>query len=147
VVTFVPEGQASTPPCRNTKETIVPHDNRIEELRTAERQLQAAQRASDVAELDRLIDDRLIFTGPGGKLYSKADDLRMHGTGEQKITRVDEDELSVLVVGDTGVTCFLGTLEGTLSGTRFTARIRYTRTWIHDGRGWRLLAAHVSDAG
>jgi ketosteroid isomerase-like protein len=125
----------------------VSDDDRIEQLRTAERRLQAAQLASDVAELDRLIDDRLIFTGPGGKLYSKADDLRMHSTGEQKITRVDEDELSVLVVGDTGITCFLGTLEGTLSGTQFTAWIRYTRTWIRDADGWRLLAVHVSDAG
>jgi predicted ABC-type sugar transport system permease subunit len=125
----------------------VPRDDRIEELRTAERQLQAAQLASDVAELDRLIDDRLVFTGPGGKLYSKADDLRVHSTGEQKITRVDEDELTALVVGDTGITWFLGTLEGTLSGTRFTARVRYTRTWIHDAHGWRLLAAHVSEAG
>jgi hypothetical protein len=123
--------------------------DRIVQLSMAERQLQAAQLASDVAELDRLIDDRLVFTGPGGKLYTKADDLRMHRTGEQKLTRVQEEELSLLVVGDTGITCFLGTLEGTLSGTRFTARVRYTRTWIRDfpGYGWRLLAAHVTDAG
>ena len=126
---------------------MVSDADRVEELRTAERRLQAAQLASDVAELDRLIDDRLVFTGPGGKLYSKADDLRMHGTGEQKMTRVEEEQLSVLVVGDTGITCFLGTLEGTLSGTQFTARIRYTRTWIREGGGWRLLAVHVSDAG
>jgi ketosteroid isomerase-like protein len=71
----------------------------------------------------------------------------MHRTGEQKITRVEEEQLSVLVVGDTGITCFLGTLEGTLSGTQFTARIRYTRSWIRGSGGWRLLAAHVSDAG
>jgi uncharacterized protein DUF4440 len=135
------------PSCRNTEEATVPDADLVAELRTAERQLQAAQLASDVAELDRLIDDRLLFTGPGGKLYSKADDLRMHGTGEQKITRVEEEDLSVLVVADTGITCFLGTLAGTLSGTQFTARIRYTRTWIHDTHGWHLLAVHVSDAG
>jgi ketosteroid isomerase-like protein len=126
---------------------MVSDADRVEELRTAERRLQAAQLASDVAELDRLIDDRLVFTGPGGKLYSKADDLRMHGTGEQKMTRVEEEELSVLVVGDTGITCFLGTLAGTLAGMQFTARIRYTRTWIREARDWRLLAVHVSDAG
>jgi ketosteroid isomerase-like protein len=129
-----------------SEEIIVPADDRIEELRTAERQLQAAQLASDVAELDRLIDDRLLFTGPGGRLYSKADDLHLHRSGEQKISRVDQEDLSVLVVGDTGVTCFLGTLAGVLSGTEFTARIRYTRTWIRDAHGWRLLAVHVSDA-
>jgi hypothetical protein len=126
----------------------MPHDNRATELRAAERALQAAQLASDVSELDRLIDDRLVFTGADGQLYSKADDLRLHGTGEQKMSRVDEEDLTVLVLGNTGVTCFLGTLSGMLSGTAFTARVRYTRTWIHDDtRGWRLIAGHVSGAG
>lgn len=120
-------------------------DARIEALRRAEHRLQAAQLASDVTELDRLIDERLVFTGPDGRLYGKEDDLRVHRTGEQRLSRVDQEELSVLVDGNTGVTWFLGTLAGTLGGTPFTARVRYTRTWIHaDGLGWRLLAAHVS---
>ncbi|WP_416210171.1 nuclear transport factor 2 family protein [Frankia sp. Cr1] len=38
-----------------------------EALRDAERCLQRAQLASDVAALDRLIDDRLVFTGPDGR--------------------------------------------------------------------------------
>src|SRR5690242_3770158 len=37
--------------------------DRTEELRTAERRLQAAQRTGDVEELDRLLDDRLFYTG------------------------------------------------------------------------------------
>jgi hypothetical protein len=123
----------------------MPHDNRASELHTAERALQAAQLASDVAELDRLIDDRLVFTGPDGRLYSKADDLRLHGSGEQKMSGVNEEDLTVLVAGNTGVTCFLGTVSGVLSGAEFTARVRYTRTWIHDdSHGWRLIAGHVS---
>ncbi|WP_243715139.1 nuclear transport factor 2 family protein [Micromonospora sp. KC207] len=53
----------------------------------------------------------------------------------------------MLVVGGTGVTWFLGTLEGTLAGKPFLARVRYTRTWILDEEeGWRLIAAHVSPA-
>ena len=126
----------------------MPHDNRVSELHTAERALQAAQLASDVAELDRLIDDRLVFTGPDGRLYSKADDLRLHGSGEQRMSGVDEEDLTVLVAGNTGVTCFLGTVSGVLSGTEFTARVRYTRTWIYDeSYGWRLIAGHVSGVG
>jgi hypothetical protein len=126
----------------------MPHDNRAAELRGAERALQAAQLASDVTELDRLIDDRLVFTGPDGQLYTKADDLRLHGTGEQKMSRVAEEDLTVLVAGNTGVTCFLGTVAGALAGNEFTARVRYTRTWIHDDtHGWRLIAGHVSAVG
>jgi ketosteroid isomerase-like protein len=58
---------------------------------------------------------------------------------------VDQEELTVFVDGRTGITWFLGTLEGTFKGAPFTARVRYTRTWIHtDERGWRLVAAHVT---
>nr|WP_322755726.1 glyoxalase superfamily protein [Frankia sp. Cas3] len=115
-----------------------------EALRDAERCLQRAQLASDVAALDRLIDDRLVFTGPDGRHYTKQDDLHVHGSGGQAMTRVDEEDLAVLVVGDTGVTWFLGTLEGIMDGEPFVARVRYTRTWVHDSNGWRLIAAHVS---
>ncbi|WP_433288610.1 nuclear transport factor 2 family protein [Micromonospora sp. CA-244673] len=119
----------------------------VEALRAAERRLQRAQLSSDVAALDRLIDDRLVFTGPDGRLYSKQDDLHAHRSGQQTMNRVDEEDLAVLVAGGTGVTWFLGTLEGTLAGEPFLARVRYTRTWILDeDKGWRLLAAHVSPA-
>ncbi|MET7472673.1 nuclear transport factor 2 family protein [Micromonospora sp. NPDC005686] len=120
---------------------------RVEALRAAERRLQRAQLSSDVAALDRLIDDRLVFTGPDGRLYSKQDDLHAHRSGQQTMVRVHEENLAALVVGGTGVTWFLGTLEGTLAGEPFLARVRYTRTWILDeDEGWRLLAAHVGPA-
>jgi Domain of unknown function (DUF4440) len=117
------------------------------DLRSAERRLQAAQLSADTAELDRLLDERLIFTGPDGVLYGKQDDLDIQRTGEQALTQVTEEELTSVVVGHTGVTWFLGTLAGRFKGADFTARVRYTRTWVHtDEHGWRLLAAHVSNA-
>jgi len=120
-------------------------DDRTESLRDAERRLQAAQLSSDVVALDALLDDRLVFTGPDGNLYSKADDLQVHRSGTQTLTKVEEEQVAVLVDGRTGVSWFLGSLEGTMSGTPFTARVRYTRTWLYDdARGWRLVAAHVS---
>ncbi|GAA1948113.1 nuclear transport factor 2 family protein [Kitasatospora viridis] len=121
------------------------HDQLTEDLRAAERRLQAAQLAADADALDALLDDRLVFTGPDGRLYGKADDLELQRSGRQRLTRVAEEELTVLVTGATGVTWFLGTLAGAVDGQEFAARLRYTRTWVHaDGGGWRLLAAHVS---
>jgi ketosteroid isomerase-like protein len=58
---------------------------------------------------------------------------------------VREEELRVLVDGDTGITWFLGSLEGAFKGESFSARVRYTRTWVYTASdGWRLLAAHVT---
>ena len=118
-----------------------------ESLRAAERRLQAAQLASDVPALAGLLDDALLFTGPDGKLYSKDDDLGAHRSGHQVLHRVEEQELRVLVTGSTGVTWFLGVVEGALGGEQFAGRMRYTRTWTRDEKtGWRIVAAHASFA-
>ncbi|CAJ61677.1 MULTISPECIES: nuclear transport factor 2 family protein [Frankia] len=117
-----------------------------EGLRASERRLQAAQLASDVEVLDEPIDERLVFTGPDGALHTKADDLHIHRSGDQVMNKVVEEDLTVIVAGRTGVTLFLGTVEGRLRGEPFSARVRYTRTWHRGEHGWRLLAAHVSAA-
>jgi ketosteroid isomerase-like protein len=45
----------------------------------------------------------------------------------------------------TGVTFFTGTVGGTFDGQPMSARMRYTRTWVHDDdAGWRILAAHIA---
>lgn len=115
-------------------------------LIAADRRLQAAQLTADADALDELIDDRLVFTGPDGRLYSKQDDLELQRSGGQRLTEVTEESLTALVDGNTGVTWFLGRLAGMLQGEEFTARVRYTRTWTNTATGWRLLAAHVGAA-
>jgi ketosteroid isomerase-like protein len=122
----------------------MPDTEHTESLHAAERRLQAAQLASDVDALTELLDDAVVFTGPDGNLYTKQDDIGAHSSGHQVLSRVEEEELRVLATGQTGVTWFLGTLEGTVGGEPFLARMRYTRTWFHDDRaGWRIIAAHA----
>ncbi|MFF5074891.1 nuclear transport factor 2 family protein [Micromonospora olivasterospora] len=112
-----------------------------------ERRLQAAQRAGDVAALDRLLDDHLIAIGPDGARFGKQDDLTAYRTGSSIIDSLVEEDLELIVEGTTGVTFFLGRVEGRFGGSPFGARLRYTRTWIHDDeRGWRVLAAQISVA-
>ncbi len=115
-------------------------------LRAAERRLQAAQLAGDAGALDALLDDRLIYTGgPDGARYTKRDDLEIQRAHKQVLSSVEEEDLIVLVDGHTGVTWFLGTLEGTFDGAAFKARLNFTRTWVYSpGSGWRVIAAHAS---
>jgi len=114
-------------------------------LLCAERQLQAAQRAGDVVALDRLLDDRMIAIGPDGARYTKDDDLAGHRSGSSVVSELIEEHLELLVAGATGVTFFTGTVGGTFGGRPMSARLRYTRTWIHNGQtGWQILAAHIT---
>ena len=116
-----------------------------EGLLRAERQLQAAQLAGDVDALDRLLDDRLVAIGPDGGRYTKDDDLAAHRSGTSVVSELVEEDVEVVVAGSTGVTFFTGTVSGTFEGQPMSARLRYTRTWVHHDRlGWRILAAHIA---
>ncbi|WP_186403592.1 hypothetical protein [[Actinomadura] parvosata] len=71
-------------------------------------------------------------------------DLHQHRSRTQVMTKVDQEGLTVLVVGGTGVTCFLGTRRLSSPGRR-SLDDGCTRTWVHmDEHGWRFLATHAS---
>ncbi|MEH1165237.1 nuclear transport factor 2 family protein [Micromonospora sp. CPCC 205539] len=123
----------------------MPDSEREAELLDAERTLQAAQRAGDVDALDELLVDQLIAIGPAGDTFTKGDDLTAHRERTSVIEELIEEELDLVVAGSTGVTFFLGRVAGVFDGAPFSARLRYTRTWVHDDlHGWRVLAAHIS---
>ena len=114
-------------------------------LLAAERALHAAQRAGDVAALDRLLDDRLIAIGPDGARHTKNDDLAGYRSGFSIITELSEEDVEVLVAGSTGPSFLTATVAGTFGGEPMSGRLRYTRTWTHDDdTGWRILAAHIA---
>ncbi|MCB0873578.1 MAG: nuclear transport factor 2 family protein [Thermoleophilia bacterium] len=115
------------------------------DLLRAERALQAAQRAGDVAALDRLLHDDLVAIGPDGSRYTRDDDLNGYRSGSSVVTSLVEEALEVLTAGSTGVTLFTGTVTGTFDGRPMSARLHYTRTWVHaDETGWRILAARIT---
>src|SRR5690348_11001648 len=120
----------------------MPEPTMADDLLAAERRLQAAQRAGDVAALDQLLHDRLVAIGPDGARHSKSDDLDAYRRRSSVIDELVEEDLELLVVDATGVTFFTGTVAGTFAGQPFAARMRYTRTWHHDAtHGWRIVAA------
>jgi ketosteroid isomerase-like protein len=111
-----------------------------------EDELRRAQLEADVATLDRLIADELLFTGPDGRLGTKAEDLAAHGSGAVRFRAHEPEELRVRAVGDAVCVVALRTrLVVEVSGTQVSGTYRYTRVWAreHDGP-WRVVAGHVS---
>ena len=113
-------------------------------LRACEEALRKAQLASDVRELDRLLDDALVFTGPNGAVYSKSDDLDAHRRGLIRITRLEPTEERIKRFGDIAVVVVRMEMSGTFEGQAFAGPFRYTRVWRADSDGWRIVAGHVS---
>lgn len=113
-------------------------------LRDCEAALRAAQLASDTEALELLLDDALIFTGPDGLVYGKADDLDAHRRGIIRITRLEPTEENILDFGHLAVVTIRMEMSGAFHGEPFGGAFRYTRVWRDGPEGWRIVAGHVS---
>lgn len=116
------------------------------EIVALEARMRAAQLAGDVAALDALIDDNLLFTGPDGRLGTKAQDLEAHRSGLVRFRSHVPRELRIRRIGTHVAICaLLADLAVEMNGTVTRGTYRYTRVWAHEGTGpWRVVGGHVS---
>jgi len=105
-----------------------------------------AQLTGDVAALDRLLDEELYFTGLGGRVYSKADDLAAHRSGQLRITKMRPLQRHVTALGSVAVVSVLMDAEAIVDGVLNATRLRYTRIWQQKPDGWKVVAGHMSAA-
>ncbi len=115
-----------------------------DEILACEAELRQAQLTGDVAILDRLLDDVLVFTSFDGTLATKSDDLSLHRSGRLRITRMDPADRRPLHLGATSVVSVLMQAEALVDGVAVAAAMRYTRVWHKRPDGWRLVAGHMS---
>ena len=111
-----------------------------------EARLRAAQLQADVAALDALLAETLLFTGPDGTLGTKQQDLAAHGSGAVRFREHVPEELRVRRVGpDVAVAALRARLAVSVGGTLVRGTYRYTRVWAReDGESWRVVGGHVS---
>src|SRR5436190_22933799 len=100
------------------------------QIRACEERLYAAMRASDVAELDALISDDLLFAGPTGELATKAMDLELHRSGSTQFHELTPKELEIRVWSEQfALASAKISLSGAYLGQAFAGDYRYTRIW------------------
>jgi ketosteroid isomerase-like protein len=110
-----------------------------------EDELRQAMLAADVAALDRLLDEQLLFVGPDGRVFRKAEDLEAHRRGLWRFVRLDVLERAVERGEGLVATATLAELGGvTADGASFGGRFRYARSWRLGADGqWRVAAGAV----
>ena len=117
----------------------------VREIVACEARIRAAQLDADVAALDALIADALLFTGPDGALGTKAEDLAAHASGAVRFRAHEPEELRVRRVGaDVAVSALRARLTVEVGGTTIAGTYRYTRVWAREGGAWRVVGGHVS---
>lgn len=119
--------------------------NQSEQIQQVEQRLLTAMLNSDVDELDVLLSDELLVTGPDGRLVGKADDLAAHRSGLLRIKTMVPQEVTLKRLSDAVAVVFaLIALEGTFQEQPFAGHYRYTRVWSKQNGHWQIVAAHIS---
>lgn len=115
------------------------------QIRESEARLYAAMLASDLAELDLLISDDLLFAGPTGELATKAMDLELHRTGGTAFHELVPKELEMRIWSEQFVLASAKVfLRGTYLGNAFSGDYRYMRIWRQGSGVWQIVGGSVS---
>src|SRR6059058_2199124 len=94
-----------------------------------ESELRSAMFTNDVATLNRLLDDALVFTSLDGSVIGKEWDLAAHRARRLRLTRMDPSDVHIVRCGSTAVVSVRMDIDGTWDGGPATGVFRYTRVW------------------
>jgi ketosteroid isomerase-like protein len=116
------------------------------EIVLLEARIRAAQLGADLAALEQLISDDLLFTGPDGQLGTKVQDIEAYRSGTVRFVAHVPEELRVRRVGaDVAIASLRAQLTVDVAGNVSSGTYRYTRVWAREGGStWRVAGGHVS---
>ncbi|MFN0107907.1 MAG: nuclear transport factor 2 family protein [Blastocatellia bacterium] len=114
-----------------------------QEILKLEQQWEDALVKADVAALEKLYHDKLIYTHSNASIDSKTSYNAKIKSGASKYVSVKRDDIKVAVIGDTAiVTCHW--LVHSLSGAKTNnTDARYIHVYVKEKGGWKM-AAHQS---
>jgi ketosteroid isomerase-like protein len=122
-----------------------PADKGVEDLITnLERTWAKAIVDKDTATLDRLLSKDFNGTSPNAHYITREmaiDDLK---NGTYVVAKMDLDEVSVNVFGDTAVAFTSQEEKSSYANEDFSGHYHYTNVWIKKNGRWQVVASHGS---
>jgi ketosteroid isomerase-like protein len=98
----------------------------------------------DIGTLERLLAPEFNGTSPNGMTYSREMAIADLKSGVYVVTRMNLDEISVNVFGNTAV-AFTSQEETSRYGNEdFSGHYHYTDTWVKRNGRWQVVASHGS---
>jgi Domain of unknown function (DUF4440) len=119
------------------------NDTRKAEVIASEKNLLAAMKSSNVAVLDRLLHDQLLFNGPDGKTATKAIDLENYRSGNINLQTVESSDQILSMIGDDVVVAVTVEIKGNYLGQEINGKFRYLRVWQRFETNWQVIAGSV----
>ncbi|MBS9478220.1 nuclear transport factor 2 family protein [Ancylobacter radicis] len=128
--------------------TARPSPEALRAVEAGERRLRDAALAGDVAALDALLAEDLVFIDRAGQILGKQQDLDLHRSGALRLTRLEFSDYRFHELAEGVMLVWLrADAEGRSAGQPFVAALRFTRVWTRKGASWRIASMHASAIG
>ncbi len=113
-------------------------DNSVVER--AERDFGKALAGGDVARLDKLISNDLLYTHSGGNTDTKISYLDGLKSGNLRYALFEYQNLEVKPYGDTALVFGVVHVKSVTKGTPSESHLRIIHVWVKQGGAWKLVA-------
>jgi uncharacterized protein (TIGR02246 family) len=113
-------------------------------IRQLDKERIQAQINADAAALNRIYAEDFIGVGPSGTVRTKPQVIADFTGGHLKFKSITTDEVQVRVYENTAVETGVSTMVGEDKGEVVPSNNRFTRVWVKQQGGWRLVANHYS---
>jgi ketosteroid isomerase-like protein len=105
---------------------------------------QAAVKANDPAEMDRILADDFVLVTGRGKAFNKADLLATARNKEIVYEHQEDTNQTVRVWGDTAVVTALLWIKGTQGGQPIERKLWFSDTYVRTKDGWKYAFGQAS---
>jgi len=111
----------------------------IEQVQQAERQRFTALTTQNLAALDPLLADELLYCHSNGQVENKQQFLETVRTGRIRYESIDVHEFQARLYGEVAVGTGYITVQGSLGGQPMTLELRYTDVYAWRAGHWQLI--------
>lgn len=111
----------------------------IEQVQQVERQRFAALTAQDLAALDPLLADELLYCHSNGQVENKQQFLETIRLGRIRYESIDVHEFQARLYGTVAIGTGYITVRGQLGGQPMTLELRYTDAYAWRAGHWQLI--------
>ena len=114
-----------------------------QEILKLEQQWEDALVKADVAALEKLYSDKLVYTHSNASVDSKASYNAKIKSGASKYASIKRDDLKVIVIGDTAIVTGHWLVQGMSGANKTNTDARSIHVYVKEKGGWKM-AAHQS---
>jgi ketosteroid isomerase-like protein len=110
------------------------------EIRELETQRFRAMESVDVATLNRILSDDLIYTHANGLQQTKAELIGVLGSGDMKYESISTDDVRVRIFTETAVVTGRASIKIKAHGEEQTFKLCYLDVYVKQDSRWQMVA-------